>query len=249
MFNYTNSNTGERDTEEFVQKKSYFVTWTHTQDPKAKPNSDFRATVRMGSPDYFENDLNTNSSAYLRNEFSSNITYTQRFARSPFSINLNASHNQNKSDSSISFTLPELQVNMARVYPFKRKVKIGKDRWYEKIGVNYSGNAKNRLKMNSYQLFEDPENLDSTFVSTPAEINYGAKQTVNINTNMKVGHFTFSPGVRYDETWYFRSAQQTWVPPSDSTMNGAIRMDTTNGFKRYGSIDLNASLNLSLIHI
>ena len=249
MFNYTNSNTGERDTQEFEQKKSYFVTWSHTQDPKAKPNSDFRATVRMGSPDYFENDLNTNSSAYLRNEFSSNITYTQRFARSPFSVNLNASHNQNKSDSSISFTLPELQVNMSRVYPFKRKVKIGKDRWYEKIGVNYSGNAKNKFEMNSYQLFEDPENLDSNFVSTPVELNYGAKQTVNINTNMKVGHLTFSPGIRYDETWYFRSVTQTWIPPTDSTMNGTVRMDTTNGFNRYGNLDLNASLNTKLFGI
>ncbi|MFT4754533.1 MAG: lipopolysaccharide assembly outer membrane protein LptD (OstA), partial [Salibacteraceae bacterium] len=92
--NYTVNNDGEKDTEDFTQRKSMFINWSHNQAPKAKPNSDFRAQVNIGSSDYFQNDLNTSSTNYIRNEFSSNITYSQRFGRSPFSASVNASHNQ-----------------------------------------------------------------------------------------------------------------------------------------------------------
>lgn len=251
--NYTSNNDGERDTEEFTQKKSMFLNWSHSQAPKAKPNSDFRAQVSVGNTDYFQNDLNTSSANYIRNEFSSNITYTQNFGRSPFSASLNASHNQNSADSIISFTLPELSVNMSRIYPFKRKEKIGQDRWYEKVGVNYTGNFKNRVKTKTNQIFNDftdSEDLDSTDVYDP-QFNYGAKHSFNLNTNLKMGQFTVSPGIKYDETWYTRSVNQTWDPTAtnDDGELGDIVKDSVNGLYRYGTTNFNASLNTKVYGI
>ncbi len=256
--NYTSNNDGERDTPEFIQNKSMFINWSHSQAPKAKPNSDFRAQVSVGSSDYFQNDLNTSTSNYIRNEFSSNITYTQKFGRSPFSASLNASHNQNSKDSIISFTLPEASLNMARIYPFKRKVKIGKDRWYEKVGINYTGNFKNRMKTKTNQIFNtnpiDPEDIDSN-TTVPAyfdpQYNFGAKHAFNLNTNLKLGNFTVAPGVRYDETWYTRKVTQTWDPTAinDKDELGDIVRDSTEGMYRYGTANINASINTKMYGI
>ncbi|MGB0805343.1 MAG: putative LPS assembly protein LptD [Salibacteraceae bacterium] len=252
--NYTVNNDGEKDLPDYTQRKSFFFSWSHRQASKAKPNSDFQAKVNMGSSDYFQNDLNVSTQNYIRNEFTSNITYTQRFGRSPFSASINASHNQNNVDSVINFTLPELTINMARVNPFKRKVKIGRDRWYEKIGINYTGNFKNKLSTKTNQVFriQDPEDLnDSNFVFVEPKINNGVNQTINASTSLKLGHFNLSPGIRYQETWYFQSVNQSWDPTAlnDNNELGAIVKDSTNGFYRYGSLNLNASLTTKMYGI
>ena len=247
--NYTVNNDGEPDTEEFTQRKSFFFNWSHAQDPKARPNSDFRAQVNMGSSDYFQNDLNVSTNNYIRNEFSSNITYSQRFGRSPFSANLNASHNQNNQDSLITFTLPELNVNMARVYPFKRKVKVGRDRWYEKIGVNYTGNFKNKLTTKTNQIFNslenNPENSDTNYVRFEPQINNGVNHRINASTSLKLGHLNLSPGINYAETWYFKSVQQNWdsTVVGDNNNLGSVVYDTTGGFYRFGTVNLNTTLS------
>lgn len=252
-FNYTVNNDGEQDSPDFTQAKSFFFSWAHRQAPKAKPNSDFQASVNMGSSDYFQNDLNTSSENYIRNEFNSNITYTQRFGRSPFSASVNASHNQNNTEDDINFTLPEFTLNMARVNPFKRKVKIGRDKWYEKIGVNYNGNFKNRVSTKTYQIFKTPEEVQSDSLLTYYDpvINNGVKQTVNASTSMKLGHLNLSPGISYSETWYFQASHQSWDSTAldDDGELGAIVKDTTNGFYRFGSLNLNASLTTKMFGI
>lgn len=250
-YNYTVNNDGERDTEDFTQAKSTFITWSHRQAPKAKPNSDFQAQVSLGSSNYFQNDLNVSSDNYIRNEFNSNITFSQRFGRSPFSASINASHNQNNIDSTINFTLPELTVNMSRINPFKRKVKIGKDKWYEKIGVNYTGNFKNKLSTKTFQIFNDPEDLDTTYTFMTPEINNGASHTINASTSIKAGNFNFSPGVNYRETWYFKSVSQNWDTNAigENNQQGAIVRDTTNGFYRYGNLSINATASTRIYGI
>ncbi|MFT6800937.1 MAG: lipopolysaccharide assembly outer membrane protein LptD (OstA) [Salibacteraceae bacterium] len=250
--NYTVNNDGEKDTEDFTQRKSMFINWSHNQAPKAKPNSDFRAQVNIGSSDYFQNDLNTSSTNYIRNEFSSNITYSQRFGRSPFSASVNASHNQNNVDSTISFTLPELNVNMSRIYPFKRKIKIGKDKWYEKVGVNYTGNFKNKYKTKTNQLFDTPPtDAENPPTYYQPQLNNGVSHKINTSTSLKLGQFNLSPGVNYSETWYFKSVNQNWdsTALNNTGEQGAIVKDTTNGFYRYGNLNVNASISTRIYGI
>ena len=254
QFSYTNSKAGEKDAPDYTKTTGFFVNWRHKQDPKAKPNSNFTAMVNLGSSNYFQNDLNVSTNNYLRNEFSSNITYTQKFGQSPFSASLNASHNQNSLDSTINFTLPELNVNMSRVYPFKRRVKIGKDKWYEKVGVTYSGAFKNEIKSTTNEIFGN-----SNLTDINAEINNGVRQRMNASTSIKMGHFNISPGVNYNETWYFKAVDQAFdtttlyssYEKSDGTVvydttYGQIVKDTTNGFNRFGSINFNASLSTKM---
>jgi len=53
--------------------------------------------------------------------------------------------NQVSRDSTISATLPNVSINMSRIYPFKRKDAIGDERWYEKISMSYSGEFRNSI--------------------------------------------------------------------------------------------------------
>ena len=247
-FNYTVNNEGERDTDQFTQRKSMFLNWNHNQ----APNRDFRAQVNIGSSDYFQNDLNTSSNNYIRNEFSSNITYTQRFNRTPFSASINASHNQNNVDSTISFTLPELSVNMSRIYPLKRKVKIGRDRWYEKIGVNYTGNFRNKYKTKTNQVFktnsEDTANIPEYY---KPQLNNGVNHKINASTSLKMGYFNVSPGINYTETWYFKTVSQKWdtLALDENGNRGAILKDTTNGLYRFNNLNLNTSISTKMYGI
>jgi hypothetical protein len=242
---YTNNKVGERDTPEYTISTAFFINWRHTQDPKAKPNSNFTAMVNMGSSDYFQNDLNTSSSNFLRNEFTSNITYTQKFRQSPFTASINASHNQNNQDSIINFVLPEINVNMARIYPLKRKNKIGRDKWYEKVGVTYSGGFKNELSTKITNIFPDGQNDPENPGKTPSELindfNNGARHKVNTSTSLKLGHLNISPGIAYSETWYFKSFTQQF----DTSLN-EITKDTTSGFNRFGNLNLNTSVSTKL---
>ena len=42
-------------------------------------------------------------------------------------------------DSSIAVTLPDLNISLSRLFPFKRKKAAGEERWYEKISLSYTG--------------------------------------------------------------------------------------------------------------
>ena len=257
-FSYTNNKQGEKDAPDYTESTAFFINWRHAQDPKAKPNSNFTASVNLGSSNYFQNDLNTASEDYLRNEFSSNITYTQKFAQSPFSASINASHNQNNQDSTINFVLPEVNLNMARVFLFKRKVKIGRDKWYEKVGLTYQGAFKNEIKAQLNEVFDDPENNVQGSKYVAAEFNNGVRHRLNTSTSFKLGHLNLSPGIGYNETWYFKSVNQQFDPSllitkRDSsgtilydTAYGQVVKDTTLGFYRFGSLNLNASLSTKL---
>jgi len=243
---YTNNKEGDKDDPNALIKKSFFVNWRHTQDPKARPNSTFTAQVNIGSSDYFQNDLNTSSSNFLRNEYTSNITYTQKFRQSPFTATVNASHNQNNQDSIINFVLPEVNLTMARIYPLKRKNKIGRDKWYEKIGVTYSGGFKNELSTKITNIFPtaDTENQPMTPEDIIGDFNNGVRHRVNTSTSLKLGHLNVSPGIAYSETWYFKSFTQQF-----DTASEAVVKDTISGFNRFGSLNLNTSLSTKLYGI
>ena len=242
-FSYTNSKTGFKETPTYSKTEAYFVDWTHRQDSKAKPNSDFSAIVRLGSSNYFQNDLNTNDNNYLRNEFSSNITFSQKIARSPLSFKINAGHNQNNQDSTFYVKLPEVTFNMSRIFPFQRKVKVGRDKWYEKVGVTYSGNFKNELKT-TFTEIGNSDNLKN--------MNNGVKHNINTSTSIKMGHFNMSPGVSYGETWYFKAYSQSldsyiiYDDEGNSKLIQDVVKDTTVGFYRYGNLNLNLSFNTKL---
>ena len=215
---------------DYSVQNNFFVKWRHTQDPKARPSTSFTSDVNFGTATNFSNGLTTSAQDYLTNTFTSSISFAKRWIGKPFSLNVNLNHSQNTQTNVVNVTLPQIAFNVQRIYPFKRRNQIGRQRWYEKIGVSYSLRTENRVTT-----------TDSTFLSlsTLSKMRNGVIQTIPISTSFKAfKYFTVSPSVTYNERWFFQSLEKRW-----SNENQALEVDTTYGF--YSNRDVNASVNMN----
>ena len=127
--NYRSDVTGEKGMPDYSQARNLSVVWTHQQDAKANPYSNFSASVNFSTSGYNRSNINSYYNPQLNSENtkSSSISYTQRFPNSPWSLSMSALISQQTKDSTLSLTLPDLSINMSSIYPFKRKHGVGKD--------------------------------------------------------------------------------------------------------------------------
>ena len=209
--------------------KDFFITWRHSQDPKSRPNSRFSASVQAGSSNFNAlNSFNTNN--IVANTFQSSISYTKTFANSPFNLILSAGHSQNTATKIISVTAPELQVNMNRFYPLKRKNAVGAQKWFEKIGFTYTLQSRNTITQ-ADSLFGRP--------GWTSRFNNGIQHQIPVQTSFQVlKYFTLSPGFNYTERWYFSSIEKVFDPSS-----GEVLTDTVRGFRSARDWNINANFS------
>ncbi len=194
--------------------KSFFITWRHNQDPKSRPNSRFSANVNAGSSDYNQlNSFNTNN--IVANTFQSAITWTKTFNRLPLNLNVSAGHSQNTQTRVITVTAPELQLNMNRIYPFKRKNPVGKQRFYEKIGITGTLQSRNTISQ-----------PDSIF-SRPGlgrKFNNGVQFQLPIATSFQVlKYFTVTPSINITGRGYFSNIEKRFDADSQAVVTDTIR--------------------------
>ena len=220
---------------ENVSNKSFSIQWTHTQDPKAHPLNKFSGSVNIQSNNYQSLNENDFDSKY-QNTFTSNINYQRIFPDKPYRFSATMSHSQNTQTRKMDIKLPNADFQLTRIYPFKRKNGTGKDRWYEKVSLQYAANGQNRIEATDTTLFTQ-QTLD--------DMQFGIKHSLNSNATFQVlKYVTVTPGVDYEEVWNFDYIQKDFDPapvvdtvwffpnPGD-TINKAFELDTLS----YGTID------------
>jgi len=230
--NYRVDKTSERGLPDYSEAKNLKIAWTHQQDAKANPFSTFSASVNFSTSGYNRSNINSYYNGELNSENTkqSSISYTQRFPDSPWNISLSASITQRTKDSTITMTAPDLSVNMSSIYPFRRKVRVGKERWYEKIKLSYSGNGK--IACNN---MKEKQILHSDFLR---DWQTGLKHTVPISASwMLFKYLSLTPSFSMTDRMYFQRQDMHW----DESQQKAVR-DTTNGF--YNVFDFNLSIAL-----
>ncbi len=221
---------GDPDFPNYSVLNNYFLRWQHTQDPKANPTTSFTANVNAGTATNFTNGLRVNQNDYLTNTFTSAISFEKRFANTPFTLRTNLSHSQNTQTRNVSVSFPDVSFNMNRIFPFARKNAVGKQRWYEKIGLSYAFNARNQIST-----------VDSTFftMNTLKTMRNGISHSIPISTSFRIlKHFTVAPSVTYNERWFFQSVNKGW----DNETQQAFT-DTTTGF--FSNRDVSANVNVT----
>ncbi|MFI5218649.1 MAG: putative LPS assembly protein LptD [Bacteroidia bacterium] len=226
---YSEIKTSEKELPDYNLAKDFFVKWQHTQDAKARPNSLFSANVNAGSSTYYRNNISSESN-YLTNTFQSAITYSKTWAGTPYSFSAGMSHNQNTQTHDITISLPQANFSVNRFSPFKRKVLIGTEKWYEKIGVSYQANLQNQI-----------QTVDSLLFSSNSvdKFRNGIQHNIPISTSVKfLKFFTLTPSFNYIEKWYMKTIEKTF----DNTVE-ALVTDTINGFKAAREYSTSASLN------
>lgn len=229
---YSVFKNSEEEFPDYSERKDFFFRWRHNQDQKARPNSVFSANVNFGTTSNFVNNFNSTSNDYLSSTANSSISYTKKWSNSPFTLNLNASHSQNNLTKLITVRLPDVALNMARIYPLKSKNTIGNQKFYEKIGVGYAMNARNEVTaLDSLYNINEPQYLTEKFKN-------GMRHNIPINTSLKVfKYFSLTPSFNYSEIWYLKTINKNWSDTSNTVIT-----DTINGFSRGNSYSVSANL-------
>ncbi len=214
----------------FSLKKDISFQWYHSQDNKAHPFRRFNANVDFSSTTY-DKRYSYNAQNYLRNTKRSNISYHRTWPDSPFDFSANLRHSQNSQTRKMNLKLPELALNMRRVFPFRSDNTNGDGKWYEDIGFSYSAEITNDVNTTDTTLFETPEkafarrNLKNGFKhNIPLSINFKPLKLVNISPQISYH------GVLYDR--YIHKYNSNYDETTDSAYFHSIT-DTIYGF-RYG---------------
>lgn len=224
---YLVTKLGEKGVDYSVAK-DLRLNWTHTQDPKANQFRTLSASVNFATSSYNQNSLNTQYTPRgAENTKSSSVNLTQRIPNSPWSISASMNVAQRSADSTISLTLPNLNITMSRVYPFKRKEMVGTEQWYEKISVNYTGDLRNSITTKENLLFK----------SGIKQWSHAMKHTIPVSATFSAfNYLNITPSINYTERWYTTKIRQEWDPV---TRQHVIR-DTISSFNRV--YDFNAAL-------
>lgn len=218
--NFMSNITGEPNTPDYRKSNDFRFIWTHKQDAKMSPNTNFSASVNFATSSYEQNNVNSyyNPSELSQNTKSSSVTLSHKFADTPLSMAVSMNVTQRTSDSTINLQLPSFNLNVSRVYPFKKKKRVGKEKWYEKIALSYTMDYTNSI-----------EAKESEFKNT----NYlrdwrtGFKHSLPISASFTLfKYLNLSVGLNNNLKWYFTRVNQQW----EGGVDGAVVRDTTRGF-------------------
>lgn len=239
-FKFNENFMGEKDDEGYQHNQLYAFTWQHFQDQKFRPNSTFSANVNASSSSFDRyNNYNYYSGNVFTNQKMSSISYSRLFPNTPFSFSTNLRHSQNSTDSSITLIVPDLNVNMSRIFPFRKKSREGKLQWWENIGISMTSTLQNKVVTKENKLFTD---------ETVERFQNGVQHSLPLSTSFKIlKYFSFSPTVAYNERWYFSSIEKMW----DDTVTvaggkGAVVIDTIKGFNRVYDYNFSTALGTTL---
>lgn len=229
-FKYASIRTGDKGDPDFIKQNTYNLQWTHSQDAKANPGSTFSASVNLSSSGYSKYSA-TNLNDMLATQTNSSIAYSKNWAGTPFSLSMNMAVSQNSQTESISATLPNVSFNVSKFFPLKRKVKMGEDRWYERISMSYSAKMTNSINAKESDFFSS-ESLKN--------MKNGVQHNIPIQASFNLfNYINITPNVNYTERWYFKKTERRW---NDQTAR-VETLDPEYGF--YRLYNYNAGVSLS----
>lgn len=234
-FSYQNTKEGEKNMPDYTVAKSFKVTWSHRQDAKANPTQSFSASVNFATSSYERNNLTSmyNPESYTQSTRTSSISYSKSFSDIGLTLSGTFNLSQNMRDSSISVTLPSLNISLARFYPFKRKKKAGADRWYEKISMGYTGTLSNSISTKENLLFKS---------SLIKDWKNGMRHQVPISASFTVlNHVNITPAFNFTDRMYTNKVNQSWDPVAN-----AVARDTVYGFYNVYNYNMSVSANTKL---
>ena len=232
---YQVTKTGDKGLPDYYVAKDFKVVWSHRQDAKANPNSSFSASVNFSTSSYERTNIGNmyNAQAMSQNTKTSSVSYSRNFPEKKLNISSTMNIAQTMKDSSIAVTLPDLNITLSTIFPFKRKHPVGNERWYEKISVRYAGRFSNSIRTKDDQIFK--KNLIKDWQN-------GAQHNIPVSATFTLfKYFNVTPSVNYTERWYSHKVNQDW----DEETHQVVR-DTIYGFNRVYNYDVSLGINTKI---
>ena len=103
--------------------------------------------------------------------------------------------------TAFSMTLPDLNISISRFYPFKRKKMAGKERWYEKISMSYTGQLSNSITTKEDKLLHS---------SLTRDWRNGMQHNIPISGNFTLfNYLNINPSLNFTDRMYTNKARMS----------------------------------------
>lgn len=238
QFSYIKTVTGEKGLPDYSVRTDFKARWSHSQDSRFNPNMTLSASVDFSTSGYDRNNLTSYySSDMTQSTKSSSVNMTMKVPNKPLSFNVSANVSQRTQDSTLNVTLPRFSMSLSRIYPFKRKVKVGSDRWYEKIAMTYN------MQMSNSVVCKQDEFIHKSLIRDwKNSIQHDARMETSFTL---LRYVNITPSFSITDRMTSHKTHQ-YVDPSvinpDGSYGGVAR-DTIYGF--FNVFDYNTSLSMN----
>ena len=229
---YQNTINGEKNMPDYMKQTSFKIQWSHRQDAKANPFRTISASVNFATSSYAKNNLTSmyNPQSYAQTTRTSSVSMTNTFSSIGLTLSSTMNLSQNMKDSTISMTLPDLNISVSRFYPFKRKKAAGKEKWYEKISMSYTGQLSNSINTKEDKLLHS---------SLTRDWRNGMRHSIPISGNFTLfGYLNINPSLNFTDRMYTNKVKKSWDEVRQTEVN-----DTIDGF--YNIYDWTMSVSAS----
>ena len=232
---YQHSVEGDKNMPDYQKTTSFKIQWSHTQDAKANPYSTLSASVNFATSSYERNNLTSmyNPQALTQSTRTSSVSYSTGFSSLGMSLSTSMNLSQNMRDSSIAMTLPDLNITVSRFYPFKRRNAVGKEKWYEKISMSYTGQLSNSISTKEDKLMHS---------SLTRDWKNGMQHTIPIQGNfMLFNVLNVNPSFNFVDRMYTQKYKRSWDQQAQKEV-----VDTIQGFHNVYNWSLNLGVSTKL---
>jgi len=228
---------------------TFWISWSHTPTP-LPGGGVFSASVQAGSSSY--NRVNTlNARQLLSAAFNSTISYSKTSRRLPINYTVQLAQSQNVTTGVMDFTLPNLNLGVARQYPYQWFGIQPSGKFYEQFAISYNLVAQNRISSlvparslsgdipllggssTSYSIPVSFRNINQLLRNAQNGLQHQFQITLPSATVLG-RHIQIQPSVNYGETWYAQRLQYAYLP----TVR-AVKVDTIPSFNRAYSYSAN----------
>lgn len=234
-FSFLKTIEGEKNMPDYAVTKSMKIQWSHQKSPKSSPNFSFSARVNFASENYERKNLESmyNPLSYTQSTRASAVSFSQTFPGIGLTLSGSTNLTQSLRDSSVSMTLPDLTISLNRFYPFRRKHMAGKERWYEKISLSYTGQLSNSITTKEDKLFKS--NLIKDWHN-------GMQHRIPVDATFQLfKYINISPNFSFRDIMYASRIMRSWDDVRQMEVN-----DTTYGFYNLYDWQVGVSANTTL---
>ena len=233
-FSIQNTKFNFKGDPDYSKTRTFSINWNHTVDSKARPGTNFTASVNAGSTKF--NQLTPNNvQLNFQNQMGSSISFSKTWIGKPYNLTISANHNQNNLTRLINVNLPDVGFSVSTQYPFQSKNQVGTPKWYQKLGIGYNGNFKNQVS------FYDSAFSFKQLIDT---LQWGAQHNIPISLALPPifnGAVIVSPAITYSQVWIAQKFRRKWNTAAqkvDTTIQKGFFIDQQATF----AINLNTAI-------
>lgn len=235
LFSYQDTRTGDKGMPDYAKQTSFKLQWSHRQDAKANPFMSLSASVNFATSSYERNNLTSmyNPQSLTQSTRTSSVNWSTTFSSIGMTLSSTANLSQNMRDSTISMTLPDLNISISRFYPFRRKHAAGDERWYEKIAMSYTGQFSNSINTKENKL------MHSSLIK---DWRNGFQHNIPISANFTLfKYINLNPSFNFTDRMYTNKVTKSWNERTQTEV-----ADTTYGFHNVYNWNLSLSASTKI---